>query len=78
VVAEPGVEVPATAMAAWRMAPAGSAIVLGAPGTRGFAEHFVDRDLREDQTTVYVCRGMTCFAPATELAELRTALWSRA
>jgi uncharacterized protein YyaL (SSP411 family) len=80
VVAEPGTgpEIPPTAVAAWRMAPAGSAIVLGAPGTEGFAHHFEGRGADEGKPTVYVCRGVTCFAPATELDQLRTALWSRA
>ena len=61
------------ARAAWRMAPAGTAVVTGRPGTEGFAHHFEDRS----EPGVYVCRGTVCFPPTTDLKELRTALWSR-
>mgnify|MGYP001225581254 FL=1 len=61
------------ARAAWRMAPAGTAVVTGPAGTAGFAHHFDDRT----EPSVYVCRGTTCFAPTKELADLRAALWSR-
>lgn len=61
------------ARATWRMAPAGTAVVTGPSGTPGFAHHFEARV----EPAAYVCRGTTCFAPATELADLRAALWSR-
>ncbi|MGC3994222.1 MAG: thioredoxin domain-containing protein [Propionicimonas sp.] len=61
------------ARATWRMAPIGTAVLTGPGGTPGFAHHFDDRS----EPDVYVCRGTTCFAPTSDLAELRTALWSR-
>lgn len=61
------------ARATWRMAPAGTAVVTGPAGTGGFAHHFDERT----EPAVYVCRGTTCLAPTSDLAELRTALWSR-
>ncbi len=63
--------------ASWRMAPAGTMVVAGRPGTEGFAHHFEAREPREGHSTAYVCRGTTCFAPAIDLDALRTALWSR-
>jgi uncharacterized protein YyaL (SSP411 family) len=92
------------ARACWRMAPYGTAIVSGRPGTTGFAHHFDHRDtvpipsasissgglvqgVDESEydehevvgtsQPVYVCRGQTCFAPATTVQEIRAALWSR-
>ncbi|MFT4217233.1 MAG: thioredoxin domain-containing protein [Micropruina sp.] len=64
--------------AAARMAPAGTALVAGPAGTSGFAHHFDDRTARDGASTAYVCRGMVCFAPASTVKELRTALWQRA
>jgi len=61
------------ARATWRMAPIGTAVLTGPAGTSGFAHHFDERP----GPGVYVCRGTTCFAPTSDLAELRTALWSR-
>ncbi len=63
--------------AAARMAPAGTALVAGPAGTPGFAHHFDDRDARGGETTAYVCRGTVCFTPATDVRELRSALWKR-
>ncbi|MDQ7992841.1 MAG: thioredoxin domain-containing protein [Propionicimonas sp.] len=63
--------------ATWRMAPIGTAVVTGAPGTAGFAHHFEDRPAGA-AGLAYVCRGTVCFAPASDIADLRTALWSRA
>ena len=65
------------ARAAWRMAPAGTALLTGKPGTAGFAHHFEGREPVAGVPTAYVCRGTVCFAPATTIEELRTALWSR-
>ncbi|WP_040162110.1 thioredoxin domain-containing protein [Nigerium massiliense] len=114
VIDESGTPLNRAAVAAWRMAPAGSVVVNGRPGTKGFAHHFDDRgpakpgdariateggkitrasiggsgqvndaeyDEHEDvetDATVYVCRGTTCFAPATSVKQIRAALWSRA
>jgi len=64
------------ARAAWRMAPAGTAIVVGPAGTQGFAHHFDDRTA-QDGPTAYVCRGTVCFAPASAPKQLRAALWQR-
>ena len=102
------------AVATWRMAPSGTVIVAGKPGTKGFAHHFDQRPVvRSDEAsageaeeakithasiggagqvdaeydqhadvetggTVYVCRGETCFAPASTVKGIRRALWSRA
>ena len=60
------------------MAPAGTAIIVGRSGTAGFAHHFDYRDATAQGACAYVCRGETCFAPASDVAGLRTALWSRA
>jgi len=59
--------------ATWRMAPVGTAVIAGPADTTGFAHHFEERV----EPGVYVCRGETCFAPTSDLKELRTALWSR-
>ena len=77
VVDDSGVPIPALARAAWRMAPAGTAVLVGRSGTPGFADHFADRPDR-GHGTGYVCRGTVCFAPATTPKELRQALWQRA
>ncbi|MDF1489127.1 thioredoxin domain-containing protein [Tessaracoccus caeni] len=61
------------ARATWRMAPAGSAILVGAAGTQGFGSHF---DARERRGT-YVCRGTVCFDPVDDYNDLKTPLWSR-
>ncbi|MGA4508092.1 thioredoxin domain-containing protein [Propionibacteriaceae bacterium G1746] len=63
--------------AAWRMAPAGSAIVAAPAGTTGFGHLFNDRTQRDGQPTAYVCRGTVCFEPVTSYTELKTPLWSR-
>lgn len=61
--------------AAWRMAPAGTALITAPAGTSGFAHHFDERTPPEP--TAYVCRGTVCFEPATTVEQLRAALWSR-
>ena len=63
--------------AAWRMAPAGSAIVAGPAGTTGFGHLFEGRVQRDGQATAYVCRGQVCFEPVTSYTEFKTPLWSR-
>ena len=65
------------ATAAWRMAPAGSAIIVGPVGTTGFGDLFEERTAREGATTAYVCRGQVCFEPTNDYTELKTPLWSR-
>ena len=62
------------ARATWRMAPVGTAVLVGPAGTTGFAHQFESRE----PDLAYVCRGTTCFAPAADVAGLRAALWSRA
>jgi len=61
------------ARATWRMAPVGTAVIAARPGAAGFAHHLEDRT----EPGAYVCRGETCFPPARDFGELRTALWSR-
>ena len=63
--------------AAWRMAPAGSAIVAGPVGTSGFGHLFEGRGQIDDQATAFVCRGTVCFEPTTSYEEFKTPLWSR-
>lgn len=62
------------ARAAWRLAPAGTAIIAGPPGTTGFAHHFDGRL----EPAAYVCRGVTCFEPVSDYADLKDPLWRRA
>jgi len=73
VVSEDGDPLDQLTRATWRMAPAGTAVVTGRPGTTGFAHHFDDRH----EAGVYVCRGTVCFPPTSDLKDLRAALWSR-
>jgi len=65
------------AQAAWRMAPAGSAVVVARPGAEGWGSLFLDRPARDGQPTAYVCRGTVCLEPVTAWAELKTPLWTR-
>ncbi len=58
---------------AWRMAPDGSAIVVGPAGTPGFGHLFDGRT----EPGAYVCRGTTCFEPAADVTALKAALWRR-
>lgn len=62
--------------AAWRMAPAGSAIVAIRDGER-FGSLTEDRHAVGGKATAYVCRGEQCFAPVSGVEELRTPLWTR-
>ena len=51
------------------------------PLRAALAEAESEYDEHEDVVTggtVYVCRGETCFAPASSLKEIRSALWQRA
>lgn len=59
--------------AAWRLAPAGSAVLTAAEGAAGFGSHLEGRA----DGVAYVCRGTVCFDPVTEYAELKTPLWTR-
>ncbi|MGO4956540.1 thioredoxin domain-containing protein [Luteococcus sp. Sow4_B9] len=65
------------ATAAFRMAPAGSAIVVGRAGTDGFGHLFDGREARDGQATAHVCRGEVCLEPTTDYTELKTPLWTR-
>ncbi|GAA2181526.1 thioredoxin domain-containing protein [Brooklawnia cerclae] len=60
--------------AAWRLAPWGSVVVTGRPGTDGFGELFAGREPLEGSATAFVCHGHTCEAPITDWGELRSAL----
>lgn len=73
----PEAEIDRLATAAWRMAPAGTGIVVGRGGTEGFGHLFDDRTARDGQSTAHVCRGEVCFEPTTDYADLKTPLWSR-
>jgi len=64
------------ARAAWRLAPWGSVVVSAPVGTQGFGDLFTGRSMRNEQPTVYVCRGVTCQEPTTEWADLRGLLWA--
>lgn len=59
--------------AAWRLAPAGSAVITAEPGTPGWGTHLTGRESR----AAYVCRGNICFDPVTDYAQLKAPLWSR-
>ncbi|WIY81860.1 thioredoxin domain-containing protein [Propionimicrobium sp. PCR01-08-3] len=63
------------AQAGWRLAPWGSVIVAGAPGTTGFGDLFADRTELDDEPTAYVCRGQSCQLPVTDWSNLRGLLW---
>ena len=55
------------ARTAYRLAPAGSVIMVGLPDTPGLAL-LADRPLRDGRPTAYVCRGFVCRLPVTEPA----------
>lgn len=61
------------ARAAWRLAPAGSAVLRVPAGTPGWGTHLEGRSERG----VWVCRGNVCFDPVEEYTQLKTPLWSR-
>ena len=67
---------PATAVlarTAYRLAPAGSVIMVGAPDTPG-VELLAGRVLRDGRPTAYVCRGFVCRLPVTSPEDLATQL----
>ena len=74
----PAGQVDELACAAWRLAPEGSAVVVGRPGTAGFGGLFDDRPCQDGRPTAYVCRGRTCSLPITDYSGLRTPLWGEA
>ncbi|MGK2310523.1 thioredoxin domain-containing protein [Cutibacterium sp. V970] len=65
------------AVAAWRMAPAGSAIIRRVGEESGFGTWFEDRVPRDGQPTCWVCRGTVCLEPVTDYLELKEPLWRR-
>ena len=65
------------AAAAWRMAPAGSAIMRRVKDSSGFGTWFNERTPRDGQPTCWVCRGTVCFEPVTDYLELKEPLWQR-
>lgn len=77
VVVDPGEEPSDLAVAAWRMAPAGSALMRGPEGTTGFGTWFAERGARDGGATAWVCRGTTCFEPVSDYLDLKEPLWRR-
>lgn len=61
--------------AVWRVAPSGSTLVVGKPGTAGFGDLFTGRCVVDEKPTAYICRGSACQAPVTDWAGLREPLW---
>lgn len=59
--------------AAWRLAPAGAVIVVGAPDTPG-VPLLAGRALIDGQPTAYVCRGFVCDRPVTTVDDLAARL----
>ena len=55
--------------AAWRHAPAGSAIVAGSPDQSGLAL-LADRSTIDGRATAYVCRHFVCRLPVTAVSDL--------
>ncbi|MDT4924226.1 MAG: uncharacterized protein QOG01_1939 [Pseudonocardiales bacterium] len=58
---------------AWRLRPPGAVVVSGDPDATGLPL-LVDRPLVRGRPAAYVCRGMVCDLPVTELADLEQAL----
>jgi uncharacterized protein YyaL (SSP411 family) len=61
------------ASTAYRDAPAGSVVMVGAPNTPG-VELLADRVLLDGRPTAYVCRGFVCRLPVTTPQELTAQL----
>ena len=66
------------AAAAWRMAPAGSAIMRRLNEDSGFGTWFNERVPRDGQPACWVCRGAVRFEPITDYLDLKEPLWRRA
>lgn len=77
VIAETTDEPSDLAAAAWRMAPAGSAIMRRVHDDSGFGTWFNERAPRDDRPTCWVCRGTVCFEPVTDYLDLKEPLWRR-
>ncbi|HET9648461.1 MAG TPA: thioredoxin domain-containing protein [Microlunatus sp.] len=72
-VGEPGPERQALVSAAWRSAPAGSAIVAGEADRPGLAL-LADRTPIQGRPTAYVCRHFVCRLPVTTVEDLHNQL----
>ena len=59
--------------AAWRARPGGAVVTAGQPDAAG-VPLLRDRTLVEAQPAAYVCRGMVCDRPVTDVADLLAAL----
>jgi uncharacterized protein len=57
------------ARTAWRLAPPGAVVVVGAPDADGIPL-LARRRLLADQPTAYVCRGFVCDRPVTTVEDL--------
>jgi uncharacterized protein YyaL (SSP411 family) len=74
VVGDPGDAATAElARVAYRLAPAGSVIMVGSPDTPGL-DLLADRPLRDGRPTAYVCRGFVCRLPVSEAGDLAAQL----
>jgi uncharacterized protein len=71
IVGEPGGG--ALGAAAWRHRPPGAVVVSGEPDAAGVAL-LADRPLVAGRAAAYVCRGMVCDAPVTDVDRLLAAL----
>jgi uncharacterized protein YyaL (SSP411 family) len=58
---------------AWRLRPPGAVVVSAAPDEPGLPL-FADRPLVGGKAAAYVCRGMVCDLPVTDVADLERAL----
>jgi uncharacterized protein YyaL (SSP411 family) len=58
---------------AWRMRPPGAVVLAGAPDAAGLPL-LADRPLIDGKPAAYVCRGMVCDLPVTDLAGLEQLL----
>jgi uncharacterized protein YyaL (SSP411 family) len=59
--------------AAWRLRPPGAVVVSGSPDAAGIPL-LADRPLVRGGAAAYVCRGMVCDLPVTDVAGLAGAL----
>jgi uncharacterized protein len=58
---------------AWRLRPPGAVVLSGEPDTAGMPL-LADRPLVGGKPAAYVCRGMVCDLPVTEVADLERQL----